>query len=287
MKSQKKHPRSFSCEFFPPKTEQGREILSATIDSLAALEPEYFSCTYGAGASTQDGTYETVKLITEKGFVAAPHITCIGSTQEKIHLLLHYYMDLGIKRIVALRGDLPPGQNNAGEFRYADELVSFIRQETGDHFHIEVAAYPEKHPQAPSMQADLQNFGRKVSAGANAAITQYFYNADAYYRFVDECETLGLNIPIVAGIMPITNYKQLAKFSDMCGAEIPRWIRTRLEDYGEDLDSIRAFGHEVVFNLCQELLSAGAPGLHFYTLNRAEATIKLWRQLGLETSNAA
>jgi len=282
MKSQKKYHKTFSCEFFPPKTEQGEAGLLAALDELARLGPKYFSCTYGAGGSTQEGTYATVKTITEKGLVAAPHITCIGSTREKIRGLLREYMALGVNRIVALRGDLPQGQENAGEFRYANELVAFIRQETGDHFHIEVAAYPEMHPQAPNMAADIANFKRKVNAGANAAITQYFYNADAYYRFIDDCEALGLDIAIVPGIMPITNYKQLARFSEGCGAEIPRWITRRLQGFGDDLASIRAFGLDVTSDLCQRLLAADAPGLHFYTLNRAEATTKIWQKLGLD-----
>jgi methylenetetrahydrofolate reductase (NADPH) len=281
MESQKKMSRTCSCEFFPPKTEQGRANLSATIDELGMLKPAYFSCTYGAGGTTQEGTYDTVKEITEKGFAAAPHITCIGSTPEKIKALLDAYIALGIDRIVALRGDLPPGQDKAGHFLYADQLVAFIRKQTGDHFHIEVAAYPEKHPQAVSLQQDLRNFKKKVDAGANAAITQYFFNPDAYFRFVDDCTKLGATIPVVPGIMPITNYKQLARFSDGCGAEIPRWIAARLEGYGEDLDSIRAFGLEVTLRLCEALLERGAPGLHFYTLNRTEPTATLWRRLGL------
>jgi len=281
MESQIKMSRTCSCEFFPPKTEQGRANLSATIDELGLLKPAYFSCTYGAGGTTQEGTYDTVKEITEKGFAAAPHITCIGSTPDKIKTLLDAYIALGINRIVALRGDLPPGQDKAGHFLYADQLVAFIRKQTGDHFHIEIAAYPEKHPQAASLQQDLRNFKKKVDAGANAAITQYFFNPDAYFRFVDDCTKLGATIPVVPGIMPITNYKQLARFSEGCGAEIPRWIAARLEGYGEDLDSIRAFGLEVTLRLCEVLLERGAPGLHFYTLNRTEPTATLWQRLGL------
>ena len=281
MESQKRYQPGFSCEFFPPKTEKGRDNLRATIKELAKLKPAYFSCTYGAGGTTQEGTLDTVKEIMGEGYSAAPHITCIGSTKKKIEDLLKGYQDLGIKRIVALRGDLPAGTKQAGEFRYANELVSFIRKVSGDHFHIEVAAYPEKHPEADNLQADLGNFKRKVDAGASSAITQYFYNADAYYRFVDDCESEGTNIAIVPGIMPITNYKQLHNFSERCGAEIPRWIQTRLAGYGDDLASIRDFGLDVVTHLCGQLLEAGAPGLHFYTLNRSEAVCKLWRALGI------
>ena len=281
MDADRRQGRTFSCEFFPPKTDKGRETLRATLAALAPLKPDYFSCTYGAGGSTQDGTYETVRLIGEMGAEAAPHITCIGSTGEKISGLLESYIKLGIRRIVALRGDLPPGQTHVGEFAHADELVAFIRKKTGDHFHIEVAAYPEMHPEAPSLQADLLNFRRKVEAGADAAITQYFFNPDAYLRFLDDCRGLGLDLPVVPGIMPITNYVQLARFSERCGAEIPRWIRTRLQGYGDDLEAIRGFGLDVVTRLCERLLAAGAPGLHFYTLNRADATLRIWRRLGL------
>ena len=281
MGSQKKFQRNYSCEFFPPKTEQGRSNLRIAIEDLAKLKPAYFSCTYGAGGTAQEGTYDTVKEITESGYPAAPHITCIGSTKEKIEGLLSSYRDLGIKRIVALRGDLPEGTEQPGEFHFANELVSFIRQSSGDYFHIEVAAYPEKHPEAENQQDDLINFKRKIDAGANAAITQYFYNADAYYRFIDDCEIAGIKIPVVPGIMPITNYKQLHNFSERCGAEIPRWIRTRLAGYGDDLASIRGFGLEVVTRLCNQLLEAGAPGLHFYTLNRSQAVCKLWRALDI------
>lgn len=281
MESQKKIPRTYSCEFFPPKTEQGRANLGVTIDELGPLKPAYFSCTYGAGGSTQDGTTDTVQEIIRKGFAAAPHITCIGSTPEKIKALLDGYIALGIRRIVALRGDLPPGQDQARHFLYADQLVAFIRKHSGDHFHIEIAAYPEKHPEASSIREDLLNFRKKADAGANAAITQYFFNPDAYFRFVDDCARVGVTIPIVPGIMPITNYKQLARFSEGCGAEIPRWIVTRLEAYRDDLDAIRAFGLEVTLRLCETLLERGAPGLHFYTLNRSEPTRAIWQQLGL------
>jgi len=281
MKSQQHYKMTFSCEFFPPKTPQGVENLRTARDELAALGPAFFSCTYGAGGTTQEGTYETVRDIIDAGFEAVPHITCIGSTKDKIRSLLNDYQGLGVRRLVALRGDLPDGMTDPGEFKFASDLVTFIRSETGDHFHIEVAAYPEMHPQAADFRSDLQNFRAKVEAGASSAITQYFFNAEAYYRFVEDLEALGVTIAIVPGIMPITNYRQLARFSDGCGAEIPRWIRTRLEGFGDDLDSIRAFGLEVVTRLCDELLGAGAPGLHFYTLNRAPATCALWRALEL------
>ncbi len=284
MNRQKKFPKSFSCEFFPPKTEKGAKNLRATLAELAKLKPAYFSVTFGAGGSTQEGTYDTVKEIQEQGYAAAPHLSCIGSTQNSIRELLHRYVDIGVNRIVALRGDMPSGMRETGEFRYANELVAFIRSETGDHFHIEVAAYPEFHPQASSAQADMKNFARKVSTGANAAITQYFYNADAYFRFVDECEKLGVDIPIIPGIMPITHYSNLKRFSDMCGAEIPRWIGKRLESYGDDRESILAFGEEVVTQLCRKLLDNGAPGLHFYSMNQVEPTQTIWTNLGLENS---
>lgn len=277
----KKKAKTFSCEFFPPKTDKGRENWRAALRELMPLKPAYFSCTYGAGGTTQDGTYDTVKEMVDLGLDAAPHLTCIGSTPEKIRSLLKSYMDLGVKRIVALRGDLPEGQDRAGHFLFADQLVEFIRAETGSHFHIEVAAYPEKHPQAPSLQADLLNFKKKIDAGANAAITQYFFNLDAYTRFVDDLDRLGNGIPVIPGIMPITNFTQLARFSDLCGAEIPRWVRTRLEGYGDDLDSIRSFGMQVTADLCRRLLDADCPGLHFYTLNRSDATTQLWNDLKL------
>lgn len=272
---------SFSCEFFPPKTDKGRQNLEDTLAALKPLNPEYVSCTYGAGGTTQEGTYETIQQIHKYGIPAAPHMTCIGSTREKISGLLQQYKGAGCTRIVALRGDLPDGMDDPGEFRYANELVSFIREQTGDHFHIEVAAYPETHPQSASMQDELIHYVRKVEAGADAAITQYFYNADAWLRFVEDSERLGASIPVIPGIYPITNYKQLARFSDGCGAEIPRWIRTRLEGYGEDLDAIRDFGFDVTLQLCEQLLDAGAPGLHFYSMNRAEPTVRLYKELGL------
>ena len=271
---------SFSCEFFPPKTDKGRENLNATLLEFKSIDFSYISCTYGAGGTTQDGTFDTIQQIMQHGFSAAPHITCIGSTKEKISNLLKQYMDAGVSRIVALRGDLPEGMGDPGEFHYANEMVEFIRKETGDHFHIEVAAYPEMHPQSSSMQDELIHFSRKVEAGADAAITQYFYNVDAWSSFVEDSERLGVTIPIIPGIMPITNYTQLARFSAGCGTEIPRWIRTRLEGYGDDLESIRAFGFDVTLQLCDQLIEAGAPGLHFYAMNRAEPTLQLCKEIG-------
>ena len=273
--------RTFSFEFFPPKTPEGMEKLRATRSQLAQLKPKFFSVTFGAGGSTRERTLETVLEIQAAGSAAAPHLSCIGSTQESIQETLEIYKAQGIRHIVALRGDLPSGMADPGAFRYANELVAFIRQQTGDWFQIEVAAYPEIHPQAKNAQDDLANFKRKVDAGANAGITQYFYNADAYFRFVDDCAGLGITLPIVPGIMPITNCTQLARFSDACGAEIPRWIRKRLEAYGDDLDSIRAFGLDVVTDLCDRLLEGGAPGLHFYTLNQAGPSSTIWQRLGL------
>ncbi|HBZ06997.1 MULTISPECIES: methylenetetrahydrofolate reductase [NAD(P)H] [Massilia] len=270
---------NFSIEFFPPKTPEGAEKLRATRRQLAELSPTYFSVTFGAGGSTQQGTLDTVLDIMADGHPAAPHLSCIGATRESIRALLKQFQQHGIRRLVALRGDLPSGYGGAGELRYANELVEFIRQETGDWFHIEVAAYPEMHPQARSPQDDLQNFARKVHAGANAAITQYFYNADAYFQFVDNVRKMGIEVPIVAGIMPITNYTQLMRFSDMCGAEIPRWVRLKLASFGDDSASIKAFGLDVVSSLCERLLAGGAPGLHFYSMNQAVATTAIWKRL--------
>ncbi len=276
--------QNFSIEFFPPKTPEGVEKLRAVRAKLAELKPKYFSVTFGAGGSTQKGTLETVLEIKREGHEAAPHLSCIGSSRDSLRAILNEYKANGIRRLVALRGDLPSGYGASGygapsEFRYANELVEFIRAETGDWFHIEVAAYPEMHPQARSPQDDVQNFARKVRAGANAAITQYFYNADAYFRFVEEAGKAGVTVPIVAGIMPITNYSQLMRFSDMCGAEIPRWIRLKLASFGDDSASIKAFGLDVVTALCERLLAGGAPGLHFYTLNQAAATTEICRRL--------
>ena len=283
MKSQQQFEKTFSVELFPPRTEQGFEKLTATITELSTLKPLYFSVTYGAGGSTRERTFQTVDWLREQGIETAPHISCIGSHKAEIDELLQRYQQQGISRLVALRGDLPSGAGlgELDELRYANELVEHIRETTGDHFHIEVAAYPEYHPQAKTPATDLENFKRKVDAGANAAITQYFYNADAYLFFVDACEKAGLDIPIVPGIMPMTNYTQLARFSDGCGAEIPRWIRKRLEAYGDDLESLRAFGEEVVTTMCQRLLDEGAPGLHFYSMNQVTPTMRLWKNLNI------
>jgi len=270
---------NFSIEFFPPKTPEGVEKLRVTRRKLAELNPTYFSVTFGAGGSTQQGTLDTVLDIMADGHAAAPHLSCIGATRASIRAILQQFQQQGIRRLVALRGDLPSGYGGAGELRYANELVEFIRQETGDWFHIEVAAYPEMHPQARSPQDDLQNFARKIGAGANAAITQYFYNADAYFQFVDNVRKLGIQVPIVAGIMPITNYTQLMRFSDMCGAEIPRWVRLKLASFGDDSASIKAFGLDVVTDLAERLLEGGAPGLHFYSMNQAAATTAIWQRL--------
>ena len=273
---------TFSFEFFPPKTPEGADKLRAVRDRLAAVGPAFFSVTFGAGGSTREGTWSTVTEIAQAGHAVAPHISCIGTTRAEVARLIGDYRAQGIRRLVALRGDMPSGAGaGGGDFRYANELVAFIRDETGDWFHIEVAAYPEFHPQARSAEDDLRNFARKVAAGADSAITQYFYNSDAYFRFVDEAHKLGVNVPIVPGIMPITNFAQLARFSDACGAEIPRWIRLRLQGFGDDRASIRAFGLDVVTDLCEQLLSVGAPGLHFYTMNQAEPTLEVWSRLGL------
>jgi methylenetetrahydrofolate reductase (NADPH) len=281
VESQRKFPRTFSFEFFPPKTPEGKAKLRETWRQLGALKPRFFSVTFGAGGSTREGTLETVLEIRAAGHEAAPHLSCIASSREDLKTQLERYRSNGIRHIVALRGDLPSGLATSGEFRYAHELVAFIRAEHGDHFYIEVAAYPEYHPQARTAQEDLRNFKHKIDAGANSAITQYFYNADAYYHFIEQCEAMGVNVPVVPGIMPIGRFSQLARFSDACGAEIPRWIRRKLEGYGDDTASIRAFGLDVVTRLCEDLLKNGAPGLHFYTLNQAELTTTIWRRLGL------
>jgi methylenetetrahydrofolate reductase (NADPH) len=274
------NPIEISFEFFPPKTPDGVEKLRATRVQLAVLKPKFVSVTFGAGGSTQQGTLDTVLDMAKDGLEAAPHLSCIGSSKESLRAILERYRSHGIRHIVALRGDLPSGMGEVGELRYASELVAFIRAEHGDWFRIEVAAYPEYHPQARSPRHDLENFARKVKAGADAAITQYFYNADAYLRFVDEARKLGVDVPIVPGIMPITNYSQLMRFSEMCGAEVPRWVAKRLESYGDDREAIRAFGLDVVTQLCERLVKEGAPGLHFYTLNGAAATKAICERLG-------
>ena len=281
MQSQKKYPRTFSFEFFPPKTPEGKEKLRATWKQLGQLQPRFFSCTFGAGGSTREGTLETVLEIRAAGYEAAPHLSCIASSRAELKGQIERYRAHGIRHIVALRGDLPSGLASSGELRYANELVAFIREATGDWFHIEVACYPEYHPQTRSAADEIRNFKRKIDAGANSSITQYFYNTDAYYRFVDDCEAAGIAIPIVPGIMPITNFAQLARFSDACGAEIPRWLRFKLESYRDDTASIRSCGLDVVTRLCDDLLRAGAPGLHFYTLNQAGLSTTIWQRLGL------
>lgn len=282
MQSQKKHPQLFSFEFYPPKTEEGAASLQVVYSKLAELKPDFFSVTFGAGGSTRDLTFDTVIDIQAKGIAAAPHLSCVASTKDNIRAILKDYQDNGISKIVALRGDLPSGMMSAGEFRYANELVEFIRQETGDYFQIHVAAYPEVHPQSASGIEDFKNFKRKVEAGADAAITQYFYNAEAYFYFLDSCEKNGVDIPVVPGIMPITQYTQLFRFSEMCGADIPRWMRKRLEGFGDDRASIQAFGLDLVTNLCQRLLDNGAPGLHFYTMNQAAPTLAILANLEIK-----
>ena len=283
MESQKKFPAKFSFEFFPPRTPEAVGKLQMTQERLARFKPDFFSVTYGAGGSTRLRTFETVQDIRAKtGIDAAPHISCIGSMTSEIKSVLDTYKAAGIKRTVALRGDHPSGiAGGYGQLRYASELVEFIRRESGDYFHIDVAAYPEFHPQAPSASKDLENFKRKVDAGANGAITQYFYNADAYYRFIESCEKLRIDIPVVPGIMPIINCTQLVRFSEACGAEIPRWILKRLQEFGDDRKAIRTFGIDVGTRLCENLLAQGAPGLHMYTLNQAEASEAIWKNLNL------
>jgi methylenetetrahydrofolate reductase (NADPH) len=274
-------PIEISFEFFPPKTPEGIDKLRATRTQLALLKPKFVSVTFGAGGSTQQGTLDTVLEMAADGLEAAPHLSCIGSSKDSLRAILNQYRSHGIRHIVALRGDLPSGMGEVGELRYASELVSFIRAEFGDWFWIEVAGYPEYHPQSRSPKHDLENFARKVKAGANSAITQYFFNADAYFRFVDDAKKLGVEVPIVPGIMPITNFTQLMRFSEMCGAEVPRWIARRLESFGDDKEAIRAFGLDVVTGLCQRLIDQGVPGLHFYTLNGATATKAICGRLGV------
>ena len=271
-----------SFEFFPPRTPAAEQNLRATVTRLERLRPDFFSVTFGAGGSTREKTFETARFINETtGIEAAPHVSCIGSSREDLREILQNYRNHGFEHLVALRGDLPSGLAGTGALRFASELVEFIRTETGRHFHIDVGCYPEFHPQAQNAEKDLENFRRKVDAGADSAITQYFYNADAYFRFLDSCSALGIGIPIVPGIMPITNRDQLVRFSNMCGAEIPRWIMKRLEDFGDDLASIRSFGIDVTTGLCGRLLDAGAPGLHIYTMNKSEASEAIWAALDL------
>jgi methylenetetrahydrofolate reductase (NADPH) len=278
----KKKSLIISFEYFPAKTPEGIKSLHHSATELAKLKPYFFSVTFGAGGSTREGTIETISWLQKNTDVPiAPHLACVGLTRNELIDILKHYQSLGIKRLVALRGDLPSGMGHSGELRFANELVALIRDATEEHFHIEVAAYPEVHPQAKDAFKDLLNLKRKADAGANSAITQYFFNPDAYFYFIDECHKQGISIPIVPGIMPITHFGKLLRFSDMCGAEIPRWIRKRLESYGEDLISVEAFGLEVVYDLCEKLIKGGAPGLHFYTLNHADASVKIVKQLGL------
>lgn len=273
-----------SIEFFPPQTQEGVDKLRVVRQKLAVLTPQFFSVTFGAGGSTRERTFSVVKEIVAEGHEAAPHLSCIGSTRANIREILMEYKDAGIRRIVALRGDLPSGMAETGEFRYANELIAFIRSETGSHFRIEIAAYPEWHPQARSPRDDLLAFVRKAKAGANSAITQYFYNADAYFHFVDEVRALGVDIPIIPGIMPIASFSKLARFSDACGAELPRWMRRKFESFGDDSESIRAFGIDVVSELCARLLAGGAPGLHFYSMNQSALTLEICDRVGIKPS---
>lgn len=283
MKSQQKHTKRYSFEFFPPKTDVGAEKLRVVADTLATLQPAFFSVTYGAGGSTRDRTLGTVMDIKNRvGIPAAPHLSCVGDSKQQLRELIHQYKAEGIDRIVALRGDLPSGMGaSLGELKFASDLVALIREEAGDHFHVEVAAYPEKHPQATTMAADLQAFKVKVDAGASSAITQYFFNVDAYTFFIDSCEKMGIDIPVVPGIMPITNYENLQRFSNACGAEIPRWIRMQMEAFAGDVPSMLKLGEDIITRLCEQLLAQGAPGLHFYTMNQVEPTRAIWKNLGL------
>ena len=271
-----------SFEFFPTKTEEGTQKLFKVRDQLATLNPDFFSVTYGAGGSTRDNTVSTVVEMNKLGVSTAPHLSCVGESSDNIKVLLNSYAENNIERIVTLRGDLPSGMaTSTGELKYANELVELIKSEHGDRFHLEVAAYPEMHPQAPNFEADLINFKRKVDAGADSALTQYFFNVDSYFYFIDRCQDMGIDIPIVPGIMPITNYTKLARFSDACGAEIPRWIRKQLEAYGDDSESIVKFGEEVMTQICEDLVENDVPGLHFYTLNQAGPSMNIWKNLGL------
>lgn len=283
MKSQQKYPQKLSLEFFPPRTEQGMEKLHTVIQGYKAINPEYMSVTYGAGGTTQERTLDTVRYIQEHTqFEAAPHLTCIGATHESLTQLLDTYEALGVKRIVALRGDLPSGMMDPGEFKYASDLVAFIREVKGDTFHLEVAAYPETHPQARNCEVGIKWFKHKVEQGADSAITQYFYNIDSYLYFIDNCEKHGIDLPIIPGVMPITNYENLIRFSAGCGAEVPRWLKCRLESFEDDKESLLAFGQEVVTELSQRLLDAGAPGIHFYSMNQLEPTLSIATALTLK-----
>ena len=282
MEIQNMKQQSFSFEFFPPRTEKGIENLTKVRNTLAELNPAFFSVTYGAGGSTQDSTFKTVlDSQKETGIPTAPHLSCVGSSRKHIRQILLDYKENDINRIVALRGDLPSGMQDIGDFKYANELVEFIRQETGDYFQIEVAAYPEMHPQAVNYQTDIKNFSRKINAGANQAITQYFYNADAYFYFIDSLAKAGIEIPVIPGVMPITNFVNLARFSDGTGAEIPRWLRKRLEGYGDDVNAIQDLGFEFITKMCEQLLKGGAPGLHFYSMNKVEPSMAIWNALNL------
>lgn len=277
----KKTPE-LSFEFFPPRTEKGVQSLAKVHAELAVFEPEFFSVTFGAGGSTQDGTFDAVKSMIEAGSDAAPHISCVGSSKDNIKTMIERYLEIGVKRLVVLRGDLPSGMVELGDFSYANDLVSYIRSEFGDGLHLEVAAYPDFHPESPNPKKDIENFKRKVDAGANSALTQYFYNADSYFSYVDEVQRLGVEIPIIPGIMPITNYTTLVRFSDNCGAELPRWIRARLEQYQDDEASLRAFGLDVVTHLCLDLLDNGVDGVHFYALNKVEPVKEICQRIGFQ-----
>ncbi len=280
MESQKKHAQHFSLEFFPPRTDKGMEKLKGVIEELGPLSPEYMSVTYGAGGTTQEKTLETVKYIQEQtNQAAAPHLTCIGATEESVTELLDTYAELGIKRIVALRGDLPSGMMDPGEFKYASDLVKFIKDTRGNEFHLEVAAYPETHPQARNCDIGIKWFKHKVEQGADSAITQYFFNVDSYLYFIDNCEKNGIDLPIVPGIMPITNYDNLIRFSEGCGAEVPRWLKCRLESFEDDKEGLLAFGKDVVQELSQRLLDEGAPGVHFYSMNSIQPTLDIAKSL--------
>jgi len=285
MKSQQQYAQKFSLEFFPPRTDAGMDKLKTVIADLGQLSPDYMSVTYGAGGTTQEKTLETVNYIQQHTpFNAAPHLTCIGASQESILGLLETYEAMGVKRIVALRGDLPSGMMDPGEFKYASDLVAFIREQKGDQFHLEVAAYPETHPQARNCEVGINWFKHKVNQGADSAITQYFYNVDSYLYFIENCERHGIDLPIVPGIMPITNYENLIRFSEGCGAEVPRWLKCRLESFEDDTESLLAFGQDVVAELCQRLLDAGAPGIHFYSMNQTQPTLEIVKNLTFKTA---